>query len=136
MRTRSSTKLYSELNSDFESKIIETEYKEIPALLTVDIDFDGASEAWKANKKSIGNSSYKYICQAKTVSGNCCKRESIRGNHFCKIHSTFKKSGAKIQSNLEKKEENPKKLCRGCHPYFQENQLGHIGKYGCLGDEL
>jgi len=36
----------------------------------VNIDFDGASKAWKANKKSIGNGQYKYI-------------------------STFKKSGAK-----------------------------------------
>jgi hypothetical protein len=28
----------------------------------VNIDFDGASNAWKANKKSIGNGQYKYIC--------------------------------------------------------------------------
>ena len=28
----------------------------------VNIDFDMASEAWKANKKYIGNGSYKYVC--------------------------------------------------------------------------
>jgi len=126
MRTRSSSKIYSVLNSDFESKIIESEYTDVPGLYSVEIDFDGASEAWKANKKPIGNSSYKYICQAKTVSGNCCKRESLKGNDFCKIHCAFKKN----------EEEKPKKLCPGCYPYFQANQLGHIGKYGCLGDEL
>jgi len=32
------------------------------ALYEVNIDFDGASEAWKANKSSIGNGSYKYVC--------------------------------------------------------------------------
>lgn len=30
-------------------------------LYEVDIDFDDASEAWRANKKSIGNGQYKYI---------------------------------------------------------------------------
>jgi len=29
----------------------------------VNIDFDGASAAWKSNKKSIGNGEYKYICR-------------------------------------------------------------------------
>ena len=24
--------------------------------------------------------------------------------------------------------------CNGCYPVFQENQEGHIGEYGCLGD--
>ena len=36
----------------------------------VEIDFDGASEAWKANKKSIGNGSYKYVCSQKIKNGN------------------------------------------------------------------
>jgi len=48
----------------------------------VNIDFDGASKAWKANKKSIGNGQYKYIST-----------------------STFKKSGAKL-SLLKKVEQN------------------------------
>jgi hypothetical protein len=42
----------------------------------VNIDFDGASKAWKANKKSIGNGQYKYIS-------------------ISTFKSTFKKSGAK-----------------------------------------
>jgi len=34
-------------------------------LYEVDIDFDDASEAWRANKKSIGNGQYKYIREKK-----------------------------------------------------------------------
>ena len=31
-------------------------------LYEVNIDFDAASKAWMANKRSIGNGHYKYIC--------------------------------------------------------------------------
>ena len=37
--------------------------KKMEELCDVNIDFDGASEAWKNNKKSIGNGSYKYKCK-------------------------------------------------------------------------
>ena len=50
------------------------------------IDFDEASEAWRANKKPVGNGCYKYICSKETSSGNRCKREAIAGCDFCKIH--------------------------------------------------
>lgn len=39
----------------------QTKYEK-SAIYEVNIDFDGASEAWKANKISIGNVSYKYLC--------------------------------------------------------------------------
>ena len=39
--------------------------------LEVNIDFDGASEAWKANKVSKGNGTYTYAC--KTIKQNGCK---------------------------------------------------------------
>ncbi len=29
-----------------------------------------------------------------------------------------------------------KPVCPGCFPIFQENQLGHYGPNGCLGDEF
>ena len=38
--------------------IIETPYRK--PLYDVDIDFDEASIAWRANKKSIGNGQFKY----------------------------------------------------------------------------
>jgi hypothetical protein len=52
----------------------------------VDIDFDAASKEWKANKKYMGNGTYKYICCAKTLSGNPCTRESVLFYDYCKIH--------------------------------------------------
>ena len=52
----------------------------------VNIDFDEASKAWMANKKSTGNGSYKYICEQKTQMGEPCKREPKKGFSYCSIH--------------------------------------------------
>ena len=61
--------------------------KKIP-LYDVDIDFDGASEAWNRNKKRIGNGSYKYVscndCKAYTKSGHPCKKKTPFD--LCLIH--------------------------------------------------
>jgi hypothetical protein len=57
------------------------------ALYTVEINFDEAINAWRANKKSIGNGHYKYICLQKTKTGNQCKRESLKFCDNCKMHS-------------------------------------------------
>ena len=62
----------------------------IKPLYTVEINFDEASEAWKANKKYIGNGTYKYICLQKTKTGNPCKKESLPACDFCKVHSPDK----------------------------------------------
>lgn len=59
-------------------------------LYKVEINFDEASEAWRANKKSIGNGHYKYICSQKTKTGNQCKREALMFCEHCKIHSPKK----------------------------------------------
>ena len=56
------------------------------SLYEVNIDFDEASQAWKANKKSIGNGSYKYICLRITKLGKPCKREACPECDHCKIH--------------------------------------------------
>ena len=115
----------------FKMKTRSQSSSEKKKIFSVEIDFDEASEAWKANKKSIGNGSYKYICQSKTNSGNQCKRESNAGSHYCKTHT-------KVFEKKEKKEkttEKVHKLCSGCFPIFQPNQLAHIGLYGCLGHD-
>jgi hypothetical protein len=52
----------------------------------VEINFDEASEAWKTNKKYIGNGSYKYICLQKTKAGNPCKKKALPTCDFCKLH--------------------------------------------------
>ena len=76
------------------------------ALYEVNIDFDEASEAWRANKKYIGNGSYKYItpklntlvktttnnntgrrCVQQTQSGSQCKRESLNDCDYCFQHN-------------------------------------------------
>ena len=56
------------------------------SLYEVDIDFDGASEAWRANKKNTGNGMFKYICCGVTKSGNKCNRQPVLNYEYCKIH--------------------------------------------------
>jgi hypothetical protein len=43
-------------------------------LYEVNIDFDEASAAWRANKKPVGNGTFKYICCGITKMGNKCNR--------------------------------------------------------------
>jgi hypothetical protein len=49
-------------------------------------DFDAASEAWKSNKKSIGNGTYMYVCQKRTLTGKPCSKKCLAGENFCKTH--------------------------------------------------
>ena len=82
----------------------QTTYEKKP-LYEVNIDFDEASEAWRANKKYIGNGTYKYItpkkntllnntqpnntsgrCIQQTHSGSQCKRESLNDCDYCFQH--------------------------------------------------
>ena len=84
MRTRSQTKNFEEKkkkNIEFE------EERENSVLYMVEIDFNNASIHWRANKKSVENGCYKYICCQKTKLGNQCKRESVPGGDYCKIHN-------------------------------------------------
>ena len=75
MQTRSQTKLTSISTFD------------------VEIDFDGASEAWKANKKSIGNGSYKYVCSKKNKNSNFCSLKCLSGEIYCKTHLKMFENG-------------------------------------------
>ena len=76
MNTRSQTKKMNTIKTD---------------LYTVEINFDEAIDAWRSNKKSIGNGHYKYICSQKTKTGNQCKRESLKFCDHCKMHQPLKK---------------------------------------------
>lgn len=58
----------------------------IDQLPTITIDFDEASEAWKANKKYIGNGCYKYKCSAYTKNKNPCKNIAFGTETTCKKH--------------------------------------------------
>lgn len=52
----------------------------------VTFDFDAASAAWKANKKSIGNGSYKYVCCKLGKNNDFCNRKCLAGENYCKTH--------------------------------------------------
>lgn len=56
------------------------------AIYEVYIDFDDASEAWKANKRSIGNGSYKYVCCKRGKNNNMCVAKCLPGEDYCKTH--------------------------------------------------
>jgi hypothetical protein len=56
------------------------------ALYEVNIDFDEASEAWKSNKRSIGNGSYRYLCAKKGKNNNYCITKCLSGEIYCKTH--------------------------------------------------
>jgi hypothetical protein len=68
MKTRSQTK--NEKNSLYEFTI----------------NFDEASEAWKKNKVSIGNGSYKYLCKKRGKNNNICIKKCLHGEEYCCIH--------------------------------------------------
>jgi hypothetical protein len=53
------------------------------------IDFEEASIAWRKNKISIGNGSFKYRCVAKTKTGDLCKKTPQKHKKYCHIHSAL-----------------------------------------------
>lgn len=55
-------------------------------LLEVNINFDEASAAWRENKKSIGNGSYKYICAKRGIKNNRCVQKCLPEEEYCKTH--------------------------------------------------
>ena len=69
MKTRSQTRLLNE------------------STYMVEIDFDGASEAWKANKISKGNGTYGYRCMSMKKDGCLCSQMVSGRSDFCKRHS-------------------------------------------------
>ena len=73
MKTRSQTKPIELTAPDF------VKYE-------VNIDFDEAMSEWQANKKSIGNSSYKYVCQKVGITGKMCRSKCLAGQHYCSKH--------------------------------------------------
>jgi hypothetical protein len=79
MRTRS--------QKETKKEEIEKKEEEKKDIYEVDIDFDGASAAWRANKRRMGNGCYKYVCESITKTGKNCTKDCIAGSTCCKIHS-------------------------------------------------
>ena len=80
VKTRSQTKKEQELNG---ALLIQP--REVKQLYEVNIDFDEASRAWNANKKSIGNGHYKYICTI-GKNGLQCGKSCYKDLSYCWIH--------------------------------------------------
>ena len=59
--------------------------------LEVNIDFDEASKAWKENKKSMGNGTYKYICPQIKKDGTKCGKSCYKMSDLCWHHSKMRK---------------------------------------------
>lgn len=59
-------------------------------LYQVNIDFDEASAAWRSNKKSIGNGSYKYMCAKRYSNNKSCYCKCLQGEDYCKTHLHIK----------------------------------------------
>jgi hypothetical protein len=74
-----------------DSRIVECEYRQnyvaLAKELEVNIDFDEASAAWRANKKSTGNGCYKYICEHKNKKNIKCGNNPVLGVNFCSRHN-------------------------------------------------
>lgn len=70
----------------------QTNY-ENSAIYEVSINFDEASEAWKANKRLIGNGSYKYVCSKKGKNNNYCIAKCLPGEDYCRTHFKMFKEG-------------------------------------------
>ena len=68
-----------------EQESIKTLPSKSNQLYEVIIDFDEASRAWHANKKSIGNGHYKYICTLEK-NGIKCGKSCYKDLSYCWIH--------------------------------------------------
>jgi len=76
------------LNKDIEVQMntrSQTKY-DVSSLYEVNIDFDEASKAWKQNKLSIGNGSYRYLCKKRGIRNNICKKKCLQGEEYCFAH--------------------------------------------------
>jgi hypothetical protein len=75
-----------------QSEFRQSEFRqqEFRQLYEVKIDFDEASENWRANKKSIGNGSYKYVCAKLCKNRKICSMKCLPGVNYCKTHLYIK----------------------------------------------
>jgi len=94
MNTRSKTK--NEVNkvsneTKFEpivlrSRVIQPPPPQKKQLPFEPIDFDDASECWRANKKHLGNGQFKYVCPFIKDDKQRCGRNVQKGCMTCRTH--------------------------------------------------
>jgi hypothetical protein len=64
--------------------------------INIDIDFDEASDAWRQNKKHVGQGHFKYVCSALKKDGNICGKSCFtsngnKTNEYCWSHRSYNK---------------------------------------------
>ena len=61
--------------------------------MEVNIDFDSASTAWRANKKKLDNCMFSYKCfhRSEKTGKYCTKKPYVRG--YCRFHSKMYSDG-------------------------------------------
>lgn len=84
MPVQTRRQLKQEIKINQETKIKKPTCEENPYEFV--FDFDEASEAWKANKISIGNGSYRYMCANKSEKNRKCLKKCLHGEIYCKTH--------------------------------------------------
>jgi hypothetical protein len=88
MITRSQTKQLLERTSNrFAIKNVRTRSHPKVVYFEDTYDFDEASSAWRANKRSNGNGSFRYICAGSTRTGRPCQRTARFNSEFCVTHT-------------------------------------------------
>lgn len=87
--TRSQSKVenrgHSEIKEILQVKQVE-DTQETKPIYEVNIDFDEASELWKANKRRIGEGCYRYVCAKKGKYKNQCLAKCLAGLDYCRTH--------------------------------------------------
>jgi len=80
---------------------------------------------------------------SETFTENINSSENVKNNsNDCLFLEKPLEEDELIYDSVDKLSESPlmpnKKIklnkCKGCYPIFQPNQEGHIGEYGCLGE--
>ena len=94
MKTRSQSQIPSAIS--YGVQVLQKEEIKKKDIYEVVIDFDGASAAWRANKKRTGNGCYKYVCEYITKTGKKCTKDCIECSTCCNIHSKNKCSTEQI----------------------------------------
>ena len=81
--------LNADLNADICSMTDEMKtYNQMTPKYNDIFDFVDSSKEWVANKLSIGQGQYKYVCGSFTKSGNTCKNKPIAdGDGKCHLHN-------------------------------------------------
>jgi hypothetical protein len=85
MQTRSQSKRNSDIGISVDIGVINDHI--VLDIFEVNIDFNDASLAWRANKRSIGGGCYTYKCPHVGNKNRKCRNEPIPSQEYCNKHN-------------------------------------------------